>query len=87
MYAIGGSAAPTINSKGNRYTAPANPFAKDVSFRLWSEHLIMDLFVLFFMEAQVVHMNCSLKGLLKHSKTWKEVGFPKKLKGNFSKEI
>ena len=31
MYAIGGSAEPTINSKGNRYTAPGNPFAKDVS--------------------------------------------------------
>ena len=30
MYAIGGSANPTINSKGNRYLAPANPFAKEV---------------------------------------------------------
>ncbi|KAH6556830.1 hypothetical protein KP509_1Z152600 [Ceratopteris richardii] len=34
MYAIGGSAAPTINSKGNRYAAPANPFAKDVTMRM-----------------------------------------------------
>ncbi|KAH7283721.1 hypothetical protein KP509_34G020600 [Ceratopteris richardii] len=34
MYAIGGSAAPTINSKGNRYTAPTNPFAKDVTMRM-----------------------------------------------------
>lgn len=32
MYAIGGSAEPTINSQGNRYLAPANPFAKEVIF-------------------------------------------------------
>ncbi|XP_038684509.1 probable pectate lyase 8 [Tripterygium wilfordii] len=42
MYAIGGSANPTINSQGNRYLAPANPFAKEVTKRvetntnLWS---------------------------------------------------
>ena len=30
MYAIGGSASPTINSQGNRYTAPSNPNAKEV---------------------------------------------------------
>ncbi|KAG8481122.1 hypothetical protein CXB51_025899 [Gossypium anomalum] len=30
MYAIGGSANPTINSQGNRYAAPRNPFAKEV---------------------------------------------------------
>lgn len=30
MYAIGGSAAPTINSQGNRYLAPTNAFAKEV---------------------------------------------------------
>ncbi|CAN1269822.1 Probable pectate lyase 8 [Linum perenne] len=30
MYAIGGSANPTINSQGNRYLAPNNPFAKEV---------------------------------------------------------
>ncbi|GKE65148.1 probable pectate lyase 8 [Tanacetum coccineum] len=29
MYAIGGSADPTINSQGNRFTAPNNPFAKE----------------------------------------------------------
>ncbi|KAG1361421.1 Pectate lyase [Cocos nucifera] len=34
MYAIGGSASPTINSQGNRYLAPANPFAKEVTKRL-----------------------------------------------------
>ncbi|KAJ9555643.1 hypothetical protein OSB04_010257 [Centaurea solstitialis] len=28
MYAIGGSANPTINSQGNRYLAPENPFAR-----------------------------------------------------------
>ena len=32
MYAIGGSADPTINSQGNRYAAPKNPFAKEVQF-------------------------------------------------------
>lgn len=31
MYAIGGSAEPTINSQGNRYLAPVNPFAKEVT--------------------------------------------------------
>jgi len=30
MYAIGGSASPTINSQGNRYIAPADPNAKEV---------------------------------------------------------
>ena len=32
MYAIGGSAEPTINSQGNRYNAPVNPFAKEVLY-------------------------------------------------------
>lgn len=30
MYAIGGSGNPTINSQGNRYTAPSNRNAKEV---------------------------------------------------------
>jgi pectate lyase len=34
MYAIGGSADPTINSQGNRYNAPTNPFAKEVTKRV-----------------------------------------------------
>lgn len=34
MYAIGGSADPTINSQGNRYLAPTNPFAKQVTKRV-----------------------------------------------------
>ncbi|KAJ8547130.1 hypothetical protein K7X08_010716 [Anisodus acutangulus] len=34
MYAIGGSANPTINSQGNRYLAPINPFAKEVTKRV-----------------------------------------------------
>ncbi|XP_042438473.1 probable pectate lyase 5 [Zingiber officinale] len=34
MYAIGGSANPTINSQGNRYVAPANPNAKEVTKRV-----------------------------------------------------
>ncbi|EFH40186.1 pectate lyase family protein [Arabidopsis lyrata subsp. lyrata] len=33
MYAIGGSASPTINSQGNRYLAPRNRFAKEVTKR------------------------------------------------------
>ncbi|XP_072971008.1 probable pectate lyase 5 [Typha angustifolia] len=33
MYAIGGSAAPTINSQGNRFLAPNNEFAKEVTKR------------------------------------------------------
>ncbi|XP_024011775.1 probable pectate lyase 5 [Eutrema salsugineum] len=34
MYAIGGSANPTINSQGNRYTAPIDPNAKQVTKRV-----------------------------------------------------
>ncbi|XP_020588868.1 probable pectate lyase 8 [Phalaenopsis equestris] len=34
MYAIGGSADPTINSQGNRYLAPVNPYAKEVTKRV-----------------------------------------------------
>ncbi|KAJ3682430.1 hypothetical protein LUZ60_015003 [Juncus effusus] len=34
MYAIGGSAHPTINSQGNRYLAPSNNFAKEVTKRV-----------------------------------------------------
>ncbi|KAK2401175.1 pectate lyase [Trifolium repens] len=34
MYAIGGSGGPTINSQGNRYTAPENVGAKQVTKRL-----------------------------------------------------
>ncbi|KAI3884923.1 hypothetical protein MKX03_037859 [Papaver bracteatum] len=34
MYAIGGSADPTINSQGNRFMAPGNPFAKEVTKRV-----------------------------------------------------
>ncbi|KAI5565943.1 hypothetical protein BDE02_14G152900 [Populus trichocarpa] len=37
MYAIGGSANPTINSQGNRYLAPANAFAKEVTKRVDTE--------------------------------------------------
>ena len=33
MYAIGGSADPTINSQGNRYIAPPDADAKEVVFR------------------------------------------------------
>ncbi|XP_047978986.1 probable pectate lyase 1 [Salvia hispanica] len=34
MYAIGGSANPTINSQGNRFLASNNPFAKEVTKRI-----------------------------------------------------
>uniref|UniRef100_A0A7N0T6T5 Pectate lyase n=1 Tax=Kalanchoe fedtschenkoi TaxID=63787 RepID=A0A7N0T6T5_KALFE len=34
MYAIGGSANPTINSQANRYTAPSDPDAKEVTKRV-----------------------------------------------------
>ncbi|KAF6171494.1 hypothetical protein GIB67_018018 [Kingdonia uniflora] len=34
MYAIGGSANPTINSQGNRYIAPTNANAKEVTKRV-----------------------------------------------------
>lgn len=34
MYAIGGSASPTINSQGNRYMAPNDPNAKEVTIYL-----------------------------------------------------
>uniref|UniRef100_A0A1J3FW95 Pectate lyase n=1 Tax=Noccaea caerulescens TaxID=107243 RepID=A0A1J3FW95_NOCCA len=34
MYAIGGSGNPTINSQGNRYAAPSDPSAKEVTKRV-----------------------------------------------------
>ncbi|CAH9073632.1 unnamed protein product [Cuscuta europaea] len=34
MYAIGGSSSPTINSQGNRFLAPTDPFAKEVTKRV-----------------------------------------------------
>ncbi|XP_057829230.2 probable pectate lyase 5 isoform X2 [Cryptomeria japonica] len=37
MYAIGGSAKPTINSEGNRYLAPSDPNAKQITKRLDAE--------------------------------------------------
>ncbi|XP_028794533.1 probable pectate lyase 20 isoform X2 [Neltuma alba] len=37
MYAIGGSADPTINSQGNRYLAPRNRFAKQVTKRVGTD--------------------------------------------------
>ncbi|XP_010543565.1 PREDICTED: probable pectate lyase 5 [Tarenaya hassleriana] len=37
MYAIGGSANPTINSQGNRYTAPYDSNAKEVTKRVDSD--------------------------------------------------
>ncbi|KAL8142936.1 hypothetical protein V2J09_015968 [Rumex salicifolius] len=52
MYAIGGSASPTINSQGNRFTAPSNPYAKEVtkrvdsySWRTWNWRSQGDLFL------------------------------------------
>jgi hypothetical protein len=40
MYAIGGSAEPTINSQGNRFLAPTNPFAKEVYYSSSSQCII-----------------------------------------------
>lgn len=41
MYAIGGSASPTVNSEDNRFTAPADPSAKEVQRCLhYSLHLL-----------------------------------------------
>ncbi|KAF5177790.1 Pectate lyase [Thalictrum thalictroides] len=37
MYAIGGSANPTINSQGNRYNAPVDPNAKEVTKRVLTD--------------------------------------------------
>ncbi|KAL8170168.1 hypothetical protein V2J09_021972 [Rumex salicifolius] len=37
MYAIGGSASPTINSQGNRYVPPSNPCEKEVTKRMDSD--------------------------------------------------
>lgn len=40
MYAIGGSANPTINSQGNRYIAPADPNAKEVTKRVETDERV-----------------------------------------------
>lgn len=48
MYAIGGSANPTINSQGNRYLAPANPFAKEVPKKKRAEFVTLMMTVIIY---------------------------------------
>lgn len=53
MYAIGGSASPTINSQGNRYIAPGDPNAKEVRaasacVSFLSCHAVCSFFSFFF---------------------------------------
>ena len=52
MYAIGGSADPTINSQGNRYLAPANPFAKEVKYLILS--VFFDFATLFILNTSLI---------------------------------
>lgn len=47
MYAIGGSGDPTINSQGNRYTAPANRNAKEVQLFLKNVYETVCFFIFF----------------------------------------
>lgn len=57
MYAIGGSADPTINSQGNRYLAPVNPFAKEV---ITDHKNLIILFLLnfwYFIQTEYLNMN------------------------------
>ncbi|MBA0787459.1 hypothetical protein Gotri_026925 [Gossypium trilobum] len=35
MYVIGGSTHPTISSQGNRFIAPNDPFAKEITHRIY----------------------------------------------------
>jgi pectate lyase len=56
MYAIGGSANPTINSQGNRYTAPSDPNAKEVR---WF-HLVVVVILLFYPFWLVAFFNLTL---------------------------
>jgi pectate lyase len=54
MYAIGGSASPTINSQGNRYIAPGDPNAKEVRaasacVSFLSCHAVCSFFLSFFL--------------------------------------
>lgn len=46
MYAIGGSAAPTINSQGNRFLAPNDGYCKEVmiSFSTILDEMVFPLF-------------------------------------------
>jgi hypothetical protein len=45
IYAIGGSADPTINHQDNIYIASTNPFAKEVNKRLQRSLLEWDMLV------------------------------------------
>lgn len=52
MYAIGGSAAPTINSQGNRFLAPNDRFNKQVKFYfiiLNNTRIICYIFMIFIL--------------------------------------
>ncbi|GAB4854998.1 hypothetical protein Ancab_023585 [Ancistrocladus abbreviatus] len=42
LYAVGGSANPTINSQGNRYTAPSNENNKEVTMRIATDSKTWD---------------------------------------------
>lgn len=49
MYAIGGSANPTINSQGNRFAAPDDRFSKEVNIYPFEKKEISTLFFSLFL--------------------------------------
>ena len=53
MYAIGGSAAPTINSQGNRFLAPNDNYNKEVMIFCFST--ILDEMVFAFYFSLIMH--------------------------------
>lgn len=54
MYAIGGSANPTINSQGNRYTAPIDNNAKEVKKKYPNLQILVSKVEIFMREKVVV---------------------------------
>ena len=54
MYAIGGSAEPTINSQGNRYLAPANPFAKEVLYYQNNDNVFISFYCAILSHKQII---------------------------------
>jgi pectate lyase len=45
MYAIGGSAAPTINSQGNRFLAPNDRFNKEVRSYIFNQNIHLKIYI------------------------------------------
>lgn len=64
MYAIGGSAAPTINSQGNRFAAPDARFSKEVWLIISS--LNLSVLAILYLVQDLTQFTCTFMQVTKH---------------------